>query len=415
MSGPLAGVRIVDLTSVVMGPYATQILADYGADVIKVESPDGDVMRLAGPMRHPGMGHLYLNNNRNKRSIVIDLKQEAGREVLLDLIRNADVLVYNIRQRAMTRLGLSYEAVCAVNPAIIYAGAFGFSQRGPYAGRPAYDDLIQGMVGIPWLSQAAGAGEPRYAPVILADRIVGLQLATAIVSAVVHRDRTGRGQRVEVPMYEGLASMILGEHLGGRMFDPPQGEAGYQRSLSPYRRPYRTRDGFLCLMIYTDRHWQRFFESIGEAERFHNDPRFSTHGERTRCVDEVYAWVAGVIATRTTAEWLQLCDEADIPAARMASIEDILADEHLAATGFFQRMEHPTEGPILMTAIPVEWSDSRPDPLRPAPGPGDHTEEILAEAGYAADRISELCARRAVRCTSGPAGGQPAPEARSGS
>jgi crotonobetainyl-CoA:carnitine CoA-transferase CaiB-like acyl-CoA transferase len=390
MSGPLAGVRVLDLTSVVMGPYATQILGEYGADVIKVEPPEGDVMRLAGPMRHPRMGHIYLNTNRNKRSVVIDLKQPAVREVLLQLAKRSDVLVYNIRPQAMARLGLGYDDVSLANPKIIYVGAFGFSQRGPYAARPAYDDLIQGMAGIPWLVQSAGATEPRYAPVILADRVVGLQLAVAITSALLHCARTGRGQRVDVPMYEGLLSIVLGEHLAGRVFHPPEGPAGYQRSLTRDRRPYRTLDGHVCILIYTDKHWRKFFEEIGEPEMFERDARFSTHGERTRRIDEVYGYLAKVIATRSTAEWLALFERADIPAARMYSMEDILADEHLAAIGYFNRTEHPTEGTITTLAVPTEWSDSKPDAARHAPGVGADTVEVLREAGYPGEEVDAL-------------------------
>jgi crotonobetainyl-CoA:carnitine CoA-transferase CaiB-like acyl-CoA transferase len=396
MSGPLSGVRVLDLTSVVMGPYATQILGEYGADVVKVEAPEGDIMRLAGPMRGARMGHIFLNTNRGKRSVVIDLKRPAGREVLLELAKRADVLVYNIRPQAMVRLGLGYEALSAVNPKIIYVGAFGFSQRGPYAARPAYDDLIQGMAGIPWLVQSAGAAEPRYAPVILADRIVGLQLAVAITSALLHCGRTGRGQRVDVPMYEGLLSVVLGEHLAGRTFHPPEGSAGYQRILARDRRPYRTRDGYVCVLIYTDKHWRKFFDAIGEPEMFERDARFSTHGERTRCVDEVYAHLAAVIATRSTAEWLALFDAADIPAARMYSLEDILADEHLAAIGYFKRSEHPSEGPITTLAVPTEWSDSRPDAARHAPRLGEDSVEVLREAGYSAEAIDALLAQGVV-------------------
>lgn len=396
MSGPLAGVRVLDLTSVVMGPYATQILGEYGADVIKVESPEGDVMRLAGPMRHARMGHLYLNTNRNKRSVVIDLKQAAGREVLLEMAKRTDVLVYNIRPQAMARLGLSYEDLSAVNPKIVYVGAFGFSQRGPYAARPAYDDLIQGMAGIPWLVESAGAAEPRYAPVILADRVVGLQLAVAITSALLHCGRTGRGQRVDVPMYEGLLSIVLGEHLAGRVFHPPAGPAGYQRSLTRDRRPYRTLDGYVCILIYTDKHWRKFFDAIGEPEMFEHDARFSTHGERTRRIDEVYGYLAGVIATRSTAEWLELFERTDIPAARMYSIDDILEDEHLAAIGYFKRTEHPSEGPITTLAVPTEWSDSKPDAARHAPRVGEDTVEVLREAGYTGERIDALLAQGVV-------------------
>lgn len=397
MSGPLAGVRVLDLTSVVMGPYATQLLGDYGADVIKIEPPEGDIMRLSGPMRNARMGHLFLTTNRSKRSVVIDLKSSAGREVLLTLAKNADVLVYNIRPQAMARLGLAYEDMSAANPRIVYVGAFGFSQRGPYAARPAYDDLIQGMAGIPWLVQQAGAAEPRYAPMILADRTVGLQLALAVASALFHRERTGRGQRVDVPMFEGMLSVVLGEHLAGKVFDPPQGPVGYQRSLTRDRRPYRTKDGYVCTLIYTDKHWKSFFDAIGERETFHNDARFASQGARLTHIDEVYAYLSGVIATRTTQEWLDLLGRADIPAARMYSIDDVLADEHLAAIGYFQKSEHPSEGPITTLAIPTEWSDSPPETPRHAPRLGENTVEVLREAGYTRAAIDALIEQGAVR------------------
>jgi crotonobetainyl-CoA:carnitine CoA-transferase CaiB-like acyl-CoA transferase len=402
MPGPLEGVRVLDLTTVVMGPYATQTLGDYGAEIIKVESAEGDAVRHSGPMRNPAMGHLFLNVNRSKRSIVLDLKQPAGREVALALAKRVDVLVYNIRPQAMARLALSYDDVRAVNPRIIYAGAFGFSQRGPYAARPAYDDLIQGMSGIPFLSQQAGAAVPRYAPVILADRLVGLQLMGAIVSALYHRERTGKGQRIDVPMYEGLLSIVLGEHLAGRLFDPPLGEAGYQRSLAHDRRPYPTRDGHICVLIYTDKHWRRFFEAIGKPEIYGSDARFSTHGARIRHVGEVYGYLRDVLATRSSAEWLQLLAEADIPAAPMVSLDDILADEHLAAIGYFRERLHPSEGKILDLAVPTEWSESIPEPVRHAPRLGEHTVEVLEEAGFSPDRIAELRAAGTIGMADAP-------------
>ena len=397
MSGPLAGVRVLDLTSVVMGPYATQLLGDYGADVIKIEPPEGDVMRLSGPMRNARMGHLYLTTNRSKRSAVIDLKTSAGRDVLLTLAKNADVLVYNNRPQAMARLGLAYEDLHAANPGIVYVGAFGFSQRGPYAARPAYDDLIQGMAGIPWLVQQAGAAEPRYAPMILADRMVGLQLALAVASALIHRQRTGRGQRVDVPMFEGMLSIVLGEHLAGKLFLPPQGSTGYQRSLSRDRRPYRTRDGYVCTLIYTDKQWRNFFVAIGAPETFENDARFASQGARLAHIDEVYGYLSGVISTRTTSEWLDLFELADIPAARMYSIDDMLEDKHLAAIGYFQKSEHPTEGPITTLAIPTEWSDSPPQTPRHAPMLGEHTVDVLREAGYTQAAIDALLEKGAVK------------------
>ncbi len=397
MAGPLAGVRVLDLTSVVMGPYATQMLGDYGADVIKVEPPEGDVMRLSGPMKNPGMGHLYLSTNRSKRAVTIDLKNAAGREVLLRLAANADALVYNIRPQAMARLGLAWEDVAAINPRLVYVGAFGFSQRGPYAERPAYDDMIQGMTGIPWLSQKAGAEVPRYAPMILADRVVGLQLAFAIASALVHRERSGRGQRVDVPMFEGFLSMVLGEHLAGRLFDPPLGEAGYARSLTPNRRPYRTSDGYLCTLIYTDKHWKAFLAAIGQAALFETDARFSSQGARAANIDAVYGYLSGVLATRTTAAWLTLFAAADLPAARMASIDDVLSDAHLCATGFFRKVEHPSEGTITEMAVATEWSDSPPALERHAPRPGEHTAEVLREAGYTDAEIEALVEGGAIR------------------
>lgn len=381
MGGPLAGIRVLDLTTVVMGPYACQLLGDHGADVIKIESPEGDVMRLSGPMKNPGMGHLYLSTNRSKRSVALDLKNAAGREIFLKLVKTADVLLYNIRPKAMVRLGLSYEQIREVNERLIYVGAFGFSQRGPYAARPAYDDLIQGMSGLPWLSLKAGASEPRYAPIILADRIVGLQVAFAALAALHHRDLTGEGQRVDVPMYEGLLSIVLGEHLAGSMFEPAVGRPGYQRSLAHNRRPHRTLDGYICTLVYTDKHWRSFFELIGHLQTFETDARFSSQNERLKHIDEVYGYLAGVLATRTTAEWMAAFAKADIPAAAMHSLDDILDDKHLDAIGYFRTTQHPSEGAIREIAIPTEWSASQPTSTRHAPRLGEHTLEVLREAG----------------------------------
>lgn len=396
MSGPLAGIRILDLTTVIMGPYATQILGEYGADVIKVEAREGDIMRFAGPMRNPRMGHMYLNANRNKRSISVDLRKSAGRELLLRLAAHADVLVYNIRPQAMKRLGLSYEEVSAASPRIIYAGAFGFSQRGPYAARPAYDDLIQGMAGVPWLAQAAGADIPRYAPVNFADRTIGLQLASAVLGALFHRERTGRGQRVDVPMYEGLVTVVLGEHLAGKTFNPALGPAGHARSLAPDRRPFRTRDGFICVLVYTDRQWRKFFEAIGEPDGFECDTHFASAGARSEHPNEVYGFLSRVLEKRGTEEWLALFERLDIPAERMQSIDDILADEHLEAIGFFRQRVHPSEGVLTEMAIPTEWSDSQPEVSRQAPRLGEHTEEVLREAGYTVEQIACLVTQGVV-------------------
>src|SRR5712672_1904613 len=278
--GPLEGVRVLDLTSVVMGPFATQILGDFGAEVIKVEPPEGDVIRNAWPYKNPGMGSIFLNTNRNKRSIVLDLKKDAAREACLVLAKNADVLVYNVRPQAMARLKLSYEDIHPVNERIIYVGCFGFSQRGPYAAKAAYDDMIQGAAGIPWLLKKQGAAEPRYAPMIVADRSVGQQVASAVSAALYYREKSGKGQRIDVPMYEHLLQMILGDHLGGYTFEPQHGDPGYHRILAPDRRPYETKDGYLCSLIYNDKQWKAFFDVIGKPEMFFKE-EFSTQETRS--------------------------------------------------------------------------------------------------------------------------------------
>jgi crotonobetainyl-CoA:carnitine CoA-transferase CaiB-like acyl-CoA transferase len=396
MAGPLTGVRILDLTTVVMGPYATQILADFGADVIKVEPPEGDVMRYAWPFRNPGMGSIYLNTNRNKRSVVLDLKKPAALEACLAIAKGADVLVYNIRPQAMARLKLSYEEVRKVNQKIIYVGCFGYSQRGPYAAKAAYDDMIQGAAGIPWLAQKQGAAEPRYAPMIVADRSVGQQVASAVSAALYHREKTGRGQRVDVPMFEHLLQMILGDHLGGKTFDPQHGETGYHRILAPDRRPYQTSDGYVCALIYNDKQWKAFFDIIGKPEMLQKK-EFATQEARSKNFGPAYAWVAEEMKQRTTAQWVEALERADIPVQRMNSIDDIVDDPHLAAIGYLRAVDHPTEGRVKTLAVPSEWSDSPPEYRRHAPRLGEHTREVLAEAGISAEKIEQLLEAGAAR------------------
>lgn len=396
MSGPLAGVRVLDMTSVMMGPYATQLLGDFGADVIKIEAEEGDILRHASAMKKPAMGCIFMHTNRNKRSVALDLKQQRTRKALRRLIEWADVLVYSLRPKAMERLGLSYAEVSAINPRIIYAGGLGFSRRGPYANLPAYDDLIQGMTGIPWLSQRASGQEPRYMPGAFADRFVGLHLALAVTAAICHRQKTGEGQMVDVPMFECMASLVLGEHLGGETFVPASEDVGYRRTLARDRRPYRTRDGHICALVYTDRQWRSFFRAIGEEQVFDSDPRFKTPASRSRHVEDIYALLQSILETRTTATWLDLLKSADIPVARMNSIHDVLADEHLNRIGFFRRDHHPNEGEIIVLNSPFEWSETKPEIRCSAPCIGEQSVEVLQDVGIAREEIEALLQSRAL-------------------
>jgi len=396
MSGPLDGVRVLDLTTVVMGPYATQILADFGADVIKVEPPDGDVIRQAWPFRNPGMGAIFLNVNRNKRSVALDLKQPAARDACLALAKRSDVLVYNIRPQAMARLKLGYEDVKKANPKIIYVGCFGYSQRGPYAAKAAYDDLIQGASGLPWLLHKQGASEPRYAPMIVADRSVGQQVAGAVSAALFHREKTGKGQRVDVPMWEHLLQIVLSDHLGGYTFEPNQGEAGYIRILTPDRRPYETKDGYVCALIYNDKQWKAFAEIIGRTEIL-AQPEYATQEARSKNYDRAYAMIAQEMKARTTDFWLEALERGDIPVQRMNSLDDIIADPHLNAIGYLQLVDHPSEGRIRTLAVPSEWSESQPTYRRHAPRLGEHTREVLHEAGLSDEKIDSMVKSGAAR------------------
>jgi len=389
MPGPLHGVRVLDLTTVVMGPYATQVLADFGADVVKVEPPEGDIMRYAWPFRSKGMGHIFLNANRNKRGIVLDLKKPEAREACLALAKIADVLVYNIRPQAMARLKLGYDEVRAVNPKIIYVGAFGYSQSGPYAAKAAYDDLIQGASGLPWLLREAGAESPRFVPATMADRSVGLHVVNAVCAALYSREKTGKGQRVDVPMFESLLQSVLGEHMGGYTFQPQLGEAGYTRMLSKHRRPYETRDGYVCVLMYNDKHWKAFFEMIGRQDKL-ADARFASAEGRSQNFDAVYGFVADEMTKRTTADWLAALERADIPVQRMNSLEDIMRDPHLNAIGYFRPIEHPSEGKLVSMKVPSEWSGTQPEVRRHAPRLGEHTREVLREAGYSDAQIDGL-------------------------
>jgi len=390
--GALQGVRVIDLTSVMMGPAATQTLCDMGADVIKVEAPEGDIIRRIGPARNAGMGTIFLQNNRGKRSLVLDLKRPGARESILALAKTADLFVYNVRPQAMARLGLTYEALCAANPRLVYAGLFGYDQNGPYAARPAYDDLIQSLVALPTLAVMAGADRPRFVPIALADRYVAAVGVGAMVAALFHAHKTGVGQRLDITMFETMAQLVLSDHVGGRSFEPPLGPPGYKRTLSRERMPYPTRDGHISVLAYTDAHWRTLFKLIGRPDLPDSDPRFADMTQRTLYIDELYLLLAGAMLGRSTAEWLEVLRLADIPCAPLNTLDSLMDDPHLAAIGFFQPVEHPSEGPLRMLGMPTAWSLTPAASRGHAPLLGQHSVDVLREAGCAPDDIERMLA-----------------------
>lgn len=395
MPGPLDGIRILDLTSNFMGPYASLLLADMGADVVKIESPGGDTTRGVGPARHAGMGAIFLHLNRNKRSIVMDLAIPEAGAALRRMVASADVVMYSLRPQSMARLGLSYDDVRELNPRCIYAGAFGFGQKGPYAARPAYDDLIQAAVGMPVL-QSRKLGEPEYVAAAFADRVVGMALCTAVAMALYERERSGVGQEVQVPMFETFAHFTMGDHLYGHTFVPSMGDSGYSRMMNPDRKPYRTLDGYLAINVYIDRHWHSFFELTGHPE-MSKDPRFKDIAGRTENIALLYKFLADVLATRTTAEWLEVLIDSDIPAIEMNTPESLLVDEHMREVGFFAEQEHPSEGLLRSLGIAQTWSRSTPEIRFHAPRLGENTAEVLAEYGFDVAEVQQLLADGAVK------------------
>ena len=399
MSGPLTGVRVVDCTTVVLGPWAAQQLGDLGADVVKIEPPEGDTTRQLGPMRNPDMGAFYLAVNRNKRSIVLDLKQESARQVLLRLAEGADVLLHNYRPQAARRLGMSYETFRAVNSGLVYVGTYGFRAAGPYGDKPAYDDIIQAASGIASL-QASLFGEPKYVPTIVADKTSSMTVLVAVLAALYHKARTGEGQEVEVPMLESLAAWVMVEHLYGETFVPPVESVGYKRVLNRYRRPFRTKDGYLAILPYTDQNWRDFFAIAGRQDLL-DDPRFKTLGTRLRHIEILYEELGKIATTRTNAEWLAELDRRNIPGMVVNSLESLLRDPHLEATGFWQIVEDPTEGTMRLPGIPAAYSKTPAAIRRLPPRLGEHSLEILREAGLSAAEIEGLLASGATRTARG--------------
>ncbi len=376
MPGPLSGVRVVDLTTMLSGPCAAQTLAEMGADVIKVETPEGDNLRNIGPSHTKGMGPMHLHANRGKRSVVLDLKADADREAFLALVKDADVLMCNVRTKAMKRLRLSYNDVRKVNPSIIYVGIVGYGSGGPYSDRPAYDDLIQAAVGIPSLGSSQPDGA-RYAPIAVADRVTGMNAANAALGALYHRQKTGEGQYVEIAMFETMAFMVLSDHMNGRTHEPPSGPTIFER-YATVRRPFPTSDGVLCFVFVSDKQWRAFFAVAGREDVL-EDERFSTVAARTKNTAALYEIVAKIIAAHPTAWWMTEMERADIPAVPLATIDSLIDDPHLAAVGFFDMIDHPTEGRIRAMRSTGRWSASQPKPDLPAPTLGEHTAILLGE------------------------------------
>jgi crotonobetainyl-CoA:carnitine CoA-transferase CaiB-like acyl-CoA transferase len=386
VSGPLVGYRIVDLTTTFSGPYCTQLLGDFGADVIKVERADGDITRSFGDHRSDRMGSVFLGVNRNKRSIVLDLKTPADRERLIALIESADALVHNMRPAAMARLGLGFEDIAAIAPRLVYCVISGYGDGGRYAGRAAYDDIVQGITGLAWLQGHVNATDPTYMATAIADKTVGLFAASSVLAGLIHRDGTGHGQYIEVPMFETLSAYALAEQLGGRAYHPPIGKTGYPRMRSPHRRPYPTKDGFVCVAVYTSDHWRSFLTYVDRADLL-DDERYRTVAGRSEHTDDLYAIVRAEMLRRTSDEWLEALFDLDIPAGPLRSLDELFDDPHLLDVDFFPVVDHPTEGAVVSTRNPIQFNATpldHPRDMRHAPVLGEHTDEVFRELGTGA-------------------------------
>ena len=396
-TGPLAGVKILDLSTVVLGPYATQLLGDMGADVVKVENGAGDIMRHAGPSPAWGMGAIYMGLNRNKRSILLDLKSEEGSEAIRRLVARSDVFFTNVRMEGLIRLGLGYDDVAKLRPDVVYVHCAGYGAGGVHEGKPAYDDLIQAASGIADLLHIRDGGPPRYMPALVADKVSGLHAAYAVLGGLYARTQSGKGQFIEAPMLEAFTAFNMVENLYGHTFVPPLAPPAYTRSSSPNRKPYATKDGYIGVLPYSDTQWADFFRLGGREEVFTSDPRFSTYKARTININALYELVGEVAATKTTDEWLNLLEEADIPAMKCNTLLDVIVDPHLRGSGFIHEREHPAIGSYIAMEHPVNFTGTPADIRIEPPLLGQHTAEVLCELGFSSEDADRMAAAAAER------------------
>ncbi len=388
LPGALDGIRVIDLTTVLMGPLAARMLADHGADVIRVEAPGGEAFLDSEPRRSPNMNAMALNAHRNKRSVVLDLKSADGTRAMADLVASADVLVSNMRSAALGRLGLDAATLRAGHPRLVHVLANGYGSSGPYADRAAYDDAIQAISGLSALSGRI-TGEPAYTPAVMADKVCSLHIVQATMAALFHRERTGQGQSIEVPMFETMVAFNIVEHHGGRIFEPPLGDIGYARTMNPYRKPYRCADGYACLLPYTDLNWRAFFDFVGRPELM-DDPRFAEHADRITNSAELYALLEEFAVAKSVAEWMEFCVANSIPANPVVDLADMTEDPHIKAVDLMPIVEHPTEGLYRSVRDPIAYEAVSTRLRRHAPTPGAHTAEVLGELGWDVEQISRV-------------------------